>query len=65
MRWARYVACMREMRNAYKILVRKTDGKRPARRPRRKWKDNIKLYLKEIGCEMRNGFNWLSSEIYL
>jgi hypothetical protein len=40
-----------KMRNAYKILVEKPDGKRPFRRPRLYWKDNIKLYLKEIGYE--------------
>jgi hypothetical protein len=41
----------REMRNAYKILVGKPEGKRPLRRPRRRWKDNIKMDLKEVGCE--------------
>jgi hypothetical protein len=36
-------------RNAYSILVRKPEGKRPLGRPRRKWVDNIKMDLREIG----------------
>jgi hypothetical protein len=36
-------------RNAYKILVGKPEGKRPLVRPRRRWVDNIKMYLREIG----------------
>jgi hypothetical protein len=37
------------MRNAYKILVRKPEGKRPFGRPRHKWEDNIRMDLREIG----------------
>jgi hypothetical protein len=37
-------------RNAYRILVGKPEGKRPIRRPRRRWEDNITLDLREIGC---------------
>jgi hypothetical protein len=37
-----------EMINAYKILVRKSEGKRPVGRPRRRWKDNIKVGIREI-----------------
>jgi hypothetical protein len=37
------------MINAYKILVIKSEGKRPLGRSRRKWKDNIKMDIKEIG----------------
>jgi hypothetical protein len=40
-RWVRNVDRMGEMRNAYKILVRKPGGKRPLRRPRCRWEDNI------------------------
>jgi hypothetical protein len=43
-----YVARMRELRNAYKILVGKLEGKRPLGRPRCREEDNIKMYLKEI-----------------
>jgi hypothetical protein len=39
---------MGNMRNAYKILVGKTEGKRPFRRPRHRWKDNIRLDLREV-----------------
>jgi hypothetical protein len=41
---------MGEMRNAYKILVRKPEGKRPLRRPRHRW-NNIRLNLRETGWE--------------
>jgi hypothetical protein len=41
-RWVRHVSSMREMRNAYKILVRKLEGKRPHGRPRCRWEDNIR-----------------------
>jgi hypothetical protein len=38
-----------EARNAYRIFVRKPEGKRPLGRPKRRWVDNIKIDLKEIG----------------
>jgi hypothetical protein len=41
MRWTGHVTCMGEMRNAYNILVEKLKGKRPLRRPRCGWEDNI------------------------
>jgi hypothetical protein len=47
---------MGENRNAYRILVGKPEGKRPLRKLRRKWVDNIKMDLREIAC---NGVNWL------
>jgi len=37
-------------RDVYRILVRKSEGKRPLRRPRRRWEDNIKIVLQEVGC---------------
>jgi hypothetical protein len=40
-----------EKRNAYRILVGKSEGKRPRGRPRRRWMDNIKMDLKEIGWD--------------
>jgi hypothetical protein len=46
-----HVARMVEMRNAYNILVRKPEGKRPPGRPRRRWEDNIRIDLSEIGWE--------------
>jgi hypothetical protein len=49
MRYAGHVACLGEKRNAYRILVGKPEGKRPVGRPRRRWEDNIKMDLREIG----------------
>jgi hypothetical protein len=43
MRWSGHVAQMGSKRNAYRILVGKADGKRPAGRPRHRWVDNIKM----------------------
>jgi hypothetical protein len=43
LRWAGHVAGMGERRGAYRVLVGKLEGKRPLERPRRKWKDNIKI----------------------
>jgi transcription termination factor 2 len=49
MRWAGHVARMRTRRNAYRILVGKLEGKRPLRRPRRRYENSIKMDLREIG----------------
>jgi hypothetical protein len=49
MRWAGHVARMGEKRNAYRLLVGKPVGKRPLGRPRRKWVDNIRMDLGEVG----------------
>jgi hypothetical protein len=43
---------MGEKRNAFSILVEKPEGKRPIRRPRRRWVDNIKIDLREIGSNL-------------
>jgi len=40
----------------YRVLVGKDEGKRPIGRPRRRWEDNIKMELEEIGCE---GMDWI------
>jgi hypothetical protein len=47
--WAGHVARMGEKRNAYRLLVGKPEGKRPLRRPRRRWVDNIRMDLGEVG----------------
>jgi hypothetical protein len=49
MRYEGHVARIGAKRNAYRILVGKPEGKRPLGRPRRKWVDNIKLDLSEMG----------------
>jgi hypothetical protein len=52
MRWAGHVACMGEERNVYRILVGKPKRKRPYKRPRHRWEDEIKMDLRETywGC---------------
>jgi hypothetical protein len=47
---------MGEKRNIYRILVGKPEGKRPLRRPRRRWVENIKIDLREIGWD---GMDWI------
>ena len=52
-RWAEHVARMGEGRGVYRVLMGKCGGKRPLRRPRCIWEDNIKMDLQEVGggCE--------------
>jgi len=52
MRWAGHVAGMGE--GVYRVLVRKPEGKRPLGRPRRRWMDNIRMDLQEVGY----GLDW-------
>ena len=49
MRWAGHVARMGEDRDVQRVLVGKLEGKRPLGRPRRRWEDNIKMDLQEVG----------------
>ena len=49
MSWAVHVARMEERRGVHKVLVGKPEGKRPLGRPRRRWEDNIKMDLQEMG----------------
>jgi hypothetical protein len=58
MRWARHVARMGEVRGAYNILVARPEGRRPLGRPRRRWEDNIKMDLREIGFWDVDWFLW-------
>ena len=44
-----------EKRGVYRGLVGKPEGKRPLRRPRHRWKDNIKMDFQEVGC---GGVDW-------
>jgi hypothetical protein len=56
MRWAEHVALWWEKRNAYRKLVGMPEGKRPLGRSRRRWVDNIKMGLREIGWD---GMDWI------
>jgi hypothetical protein len=47
---------MGERRGVYGVLVGKPEGKRPLGRPKRRWEDNIKMDLKDVGCE---GMDWI------
>jgi hypothetical protein len=47
---------MGEGRSVYRVLVGSSESKRPLGRPRRRWEDNIKMDLREIGI---NGVNWI------
>jgi hypothetical protein len=65
MRWAGHVARMGEKRNGYRLLVGKPEGKRPLGRPRRRWVDNFKMDLLEIGVNVvdwiglaQDGYRW-------
>ena len=58
LRWAGHVARMEEGRSAFKMLTGKHTGKRPIGRPRRRWEDNIRMDLREIGI---NAGNWVDS----
>jgi hypothetical protein len=49
MRWAGHVARMREERGVHTVLVGKPEGKRPLGKPRRRWEDNIKMDVQEVG----------------
>jgi hypothetical protein len=55
MRCAGHVARMGEKRGAYRMLVVKREGRRPLGRPRRRWEDNIKMDLQDVGW----GMNWI------
>ena len=57
--WAGHVARMGEGRGVYMVLVGKPEGKRPLGRPRRRWEDNIRMDLQEVGLGMRTGLGWL------
>ena len=50
MRWVGHVARMMERRGVYRVLMGKAEGKRPLGRPGRRWEDNIKVDLHEVGC---------------
>jgi hypothetical protein len=49
LRWAGHVARIGERRGTYRALVGKPEGRRPLERPKRRWEDNIKMDLREVG----------------
>ena len=51
LRWAGHVASMEQSRNAHRIVAGEHNAKRPLGRPRRRWEDNIKKDLREVGCD--------------
>jgi hypothetical protein len=56
MGWAGHVARLGEGRGVYRVLVGKPKGKRPLGRTRRRWEDNIKMDIQEVGC---GGMDWI------
>ena len=50
MRWAGHVARVGEEREVYRVLLGKPERRRPLGRPRRRWVDNIRMDLQEVGC---------------
>jgi len=56
MRWAGHVARVGERRGVYRGLVGKHEGRRPLGRTRRRWEDNVKMDLPEVGCR---GMDWI------
>ena len=52
---------MEQSRKAYRVLVGKPESKRPLVRPRRRWEDNIKMDLREVGCDPRD---WIAFAEY-
>ena len=56
MRWEGHGARMEEGRGVHKVLVGQPEGKRPLGRPRRRWENNIKMDLQEVGC---GGMDWI------
>jgi len=50
---------MGEKRGVYRVLVRKPEGKRPLGRPSRRWEDNIKTEIQEMGLGLWTGTSWL------
>jgi hypothetical protein len=54
MRWVGHVTRMGERRGVYRVLVWRSEGKRPLGRPRRMWEDNTEMELREIGIDEAN-----------
>ena len=59
MKWVGHVARMREGRGVYRVLVGKPEGKRALGKPRRRWEENIKMELQNVGWWAWTGLIWL------
>jgi hypothetical protein len=65
LRLAGHVPRMGEGRGVYRVLVGKPEGKRPLERPRRRWKDNIKMDLREMGLDEANWIRLAQDRVQL
>ena len=54
MRWVGHMTCMREKKNAYRVLIGKSQGKMPLGRSRHRWKEEIKIFHDRTGWEEEN-----------
>ena len=59
--WVGHVARMGERRGVYRVLVGKLEAKRPLGRPRRRWVDNIRMDLQDVGCGYMDWI-WLAQD---
>ena len=57
LRWAGHIAHMEQFRYSYRVLVGKPEGKIPSGRPRHRWEENIKMNLREVGCDSGEWIN--------
>ena len=57
--WARHAARIGDRRDVYRGLVGKPEGKKPLRRSRRRWENNINMDLQEVGCGGMTGSSWI------
>jgi hypothetical protein len=64
LRWTGHVTRMEEGRSAFKMLTGKPAGRRHLGSPRRRWEDNIRIDLKEIGTNTRNWFDSFQGRDY-
>ena len=57
--WAGHVACMEQRKGTYRVLVGKSEGKRPLGKPRRRWEDNISWIFRKFDVGVWTGSSWL------
>jgi hypothetical protein len=63
MKWVGHVARMGEGRGVSRVLVGRSESERPLGRPRRRWEDNIKMDLREIGIDVANGIRLAQNRV--